>query len=143
MKRVLPVGIQSFEKLRIDGNIYVDKTSYIDDLVRKGSYYFLSRPRRFGKSLFLSTLEAYFRGRKELFSGLAISNTEKEWTSYPVIKIGFGGSDYSLDGQLEAQIDMILTLTEEEYGKGSPIRPSVLLISYAPFMSRADMVSSF
>ena len=116
MKRVLPVGIQSFEKLRIDGNIYVDKTSYIDDLVRNGSYYFLFRPRRFGKSLFLSTLEAYFRGRKELFSGLAISNTEKEWTSYPVIKIGFGGSDYSLDGQLEAQIDMILTLTEEEYG---------------------------
>ena len=71
-QRIYPIGIQSFEKLRRDGYIYVDKTALIYKLVTTGSYYFLSRPRRFGKSLLLSTLEAYFRGKRELFEGLAI-----------------------------------------------------------------------
>ena len=79
-QRIYPIGIQSFEKLRRDGYIYVDKTALIYKLVTTGSYYFLSRPRRFGKSLLLSTLEAYFRGKRELFEGLAIEQLEQNWT---------------------------------------------------------------
>ena len=71
-KRIYPIGIQNFEKLRKDGYVYVDKTAWVHRLVTTGSYYFLSRPRRFGKSLLLSTLEAYFLGKRELFKGLAI-----------------------------------------------------------------------
>lgn len=71
-KRIYPIGIQNFEKLRKDGYVYVDKTEWVHRLVTTGSYYFLSRPRRFGKSLLISTLEAYFLGKRELFKGLAI-----------------------------------------------------------------------
>ena len=71
-KRIYPIGIQNFEKLRKDGYVYVDKTAWVHPLVTTGSYYFLSRPRRFGKSLLISTLEAYFLGKRELFKGLAI-----------------------------------------------------------------------
>ena len=74
-----PIGIQDFEKLRNDGYVYVDKTAILYRLVTNGSYYFLSRPRRFGKSLLVSTLEAYFSGKKELFRGLAIEDMEKDW----------------------------------------------------------------
>lgn len=72
-----PIGIQDFEKIRRDGYVYVDKTDLIYKMVQKGCYYFLSRPRRFGKSLLVSTMEAYFSGKKELFEGLAISNSKK------------------------------------------------------------------
>lgn len=71
-KRIYPIGIQNFEKLRKDGYVYVDKTAWVHRLVTTGSYYYLSRPRRFGKSLLISTLEAYFLGKRELFKGLAI-----------------------------------------------------------------------
>ena len=71
-KRIYPIGIQNFEKLRKDGYVYVDKTAWVHRLVTTGSYYFLSRPRRFGKSLLISTLEAYFLGKRELFKGMAI-----------------------------------------------------------------------
>ncbi|MCF2660285.1 AAA family ATPase, partial [Parabacteroides distasonis] len=77
-----PIGIQSFERIREDGFVYVDKTALIYDLVQIGTIYFLSRPRRFGKSLLVSTLENYFLGRKELFRGLAIDSLEKEWAEY-------------------------------------------------------------
>ena len=81
---IYPIGIQNFEKIRKDGYLYVDKTALVYQLANTGSYYFLSRPRRFGKSLLLSTLEAYFQGKKELFEGLAIANLEKEWgVSHP------------------------------------------------------------
>lgn len=83
-----PIGIQSFENIREGGYIYVDKTQYIPMLLQ-GKYYFMSRPRRFGKSLFLSTLEAYFQGRKDLFEGLAVSEWEKDWEEYPVVHIDF------------------------------------------------------
>jgi hypothetical protein len=76
-----PIGIQSFEKIRQGGYVYVDKTDLIYKIAKTGQYYFLSRPRRFGKSLLLSTMEAYFRGRKELFDGLAIASLEKDWRS--------------------------------------------------------------
>ena len=83
--RKLPVGVQSFEILRKDDYLYVDKTEFIYRLASEGSTYFLSRPRRFGKSLLLSTMRAYFEGRKELFTGLKISELEKDWIKYPVI----------------------------------------------------------
>ena len=74
-----PIGIQDFEKIREDGFVYVDKTALLYDLVTNGTIYFLGRPRRFGKSLLVSTLENYFLGKKELFKGLAIDSLEKEW----------------------------------------------------------------
>ncbi|MDR1153075.1 MAG: AAA family ATPase, partial [Bacteroidales bacterium] len=87
--RKLPVGIQDFEKLRKENCLYVDKTQYVYQLAQTVSPYFLARPRRFGKSLFLSTLKAYFEGKKELFEGLKIAGLEKEWTEYPVIYLDF------------------------------------------------------
>ena len=86
-----PIGIQTFEQIREDGFVYVDKTALVYDLVTKGKIYFLSRPRRFGKSLLISTLENYFLGRKEVFQGLAIEKLEKEWAEYPVFHIDFNG----------------------------------------------------
>ena len=93
--RKLPIGIQDFESLREDGYIYVDKTSYIYNLVTNGKPYFLSRPRRFGKSLLISTIEAYFLGKKDLFRGLAIEKLEQDWISYPVLHFDFNGQNYS------------------------------------------------
>ena len=83
--RKLPIGIQSFENIRNENYLYVDKTALIYQLVTKGKPYFLSRPRRFGKSLLISTLEAYFQGKKELFKGLAIDQLEQDWNVYPVL----------------------------------------------------------
>jgi hypothetical protein len=84
---LFPIGIQNFEKIRKGGYVYVDKTALLYEMANSGSYYFLSRPRRFGKSLLLSTLEAYFLGQKDLFKGLAIEQLEKDWTVYPVLHI--------------------------------------------------------
>lgn len=113
-----PIGIQSFEVIREDGYVYVDKTALVYDLVKNGKVYFLSRPRRFGKSLLVSTLECYFRGRKELFDGLAIAGLEEEWNEYPVFHIDFNGGDYTQDGELENTIEDYLSKWESEYGKG-------------------------
>ena len=99
-----PIGIQSFEQIREDGYVYVDKTALLYELVSKGKIYFLSRPRRFGKSLLISTLENYFLGHKELFRGLAIDSLEKEWKEYPVFHIDFNGGNYDKDGELEKRI---------------------------------------
>lgn len=75
--RIYPIGIQNFEKIRNDGYLYIDKTALMYQMVKTGSYYILSRPRRFGKSLLISTMEAYFQGKKELFAGLAVEKLEK------------------------------------------------------------------
>jgi hypothetical protein len=83
----LPVGLQNFESLRKNGYLYVDKTALVYELVSTGKYYFLSRPRRFGKSMLQSTLYAYFEGKKELFEGLAIEKLEKDWIKYPVLHL--------------------------------------------------------
>ena len=113
-----PIGIQSFKKLREDGYDYVDKTDLIYNLTRQGQYYFLSRPRRFGKSLLLSTIEAYFEGRKDLFEGLAIAELEKAWNAYPVIHIDMNTGNFkSIDG-LSRRIN--LTLQEQEKKHGQP-----------------------
>ncbi len=112
-----PIGIQSFSQIREDGYVYVDKTALVYDLVKNGKIYFLSRPRRFGKSLLVSTLEAYFRGRKELFEGLAIDGLEKEWNEYPVFRVDFNGGNYMQDGELDNTIESYLQAWEREYGK--------------------------
>lgn len=118
--RRLPIGVQSFAKLRTENFIYVDKTRFIYDLVHKSAQYFLSRPRRFGKSLFLSTLKAYWEGKKELFSGLAIAELEKDnptaWQSCPVFYIDFNKESYQRDGALEDVLDEHLRGWEELYG---------------------------
>ena len=97
--RKLPIGIQDFEILRIDNYIYVDKTRYIYNLVHMGKPYFLSRPRRFGKSLLLSTIRAYWEGKKELFKGLDIEELEKDnpdaWQEYPVFYFDFNRDGFS------------------------------------------------
>ena len=118
-KRYLPVGIQTFEELRTKGYIYVDKTRFIDSIVRIGKPYFLSRPRRFGKSLFLSTLKSYFEGRRDLFEGLAISRTETEWKKYPVLHFDFTGKNYETSDDLIIKIDDILSDYEKLYGKNT------------------------
>lgn len=114
-ERFLPIGIQDFEDLRRRGCVYVDKTSYVYDLAREGKAYFLSRPRRFGKSLLLSTMEAYFLGKKELFSGLALEKLEKNWESCPVIKISFGGDNYTDTEIMKSSLNFILSKYEKAY----------------------------
>ena len=110
-----PIGIQDFESV-INGNyVYVDKTALIYRLVTEGKIYFLNRPRRFGKSLLVSTLEAYFQGRKELFKGLAIDELEKEWAEYPVFHIDFNGSNFTKPYTLEEVIEKFLSDQEDLY----------------------------
>ena len=114
-ERFLPIGIQDFEKLRMGGYVYVDKTEYVYSLARLSTPFFLSRPRRFGKSLLLSTMEYYFLGKKDLFKGLALSEKEKEWTEYPVLKISFGQSSYETKDNLFAVFDSILSDYEKQF----------------------------
>ena len=117
--RYLPIGIQTFEELRTKNYIYVDKTAFVDNIVRSGKPYFLSRPRRFGKSLFLSTLRSYFEGRKDLFEGLAISKTETEWKEYPVFYFDFTGKNYETVDDVILKIGDTLEKLENIYGKNT------------------------
>ena len=113
-----PVGIQTFEKIREGNYLYVDKTKYIVDFLTKGmTYVFLSRPRRFGKSLFASTLQAYFEGRKELFEGLAIADYEKDWVKHPVLHFDMSGAKHFDAEALKHYLDLQLIPYEELYGK--------------------------
>lgn len=111
-----PIGIQNFEDLRRNGYTYVDKTQFIYKLADEGKYYFLSRPRRFGKSLFLSTLEAYFQGKKELFEGLAIYEKEKEWKQYPIFHIDLNTANFGEEGSLYNVLNDYLSAWEDQYG---------------------------
>ena len=111
-----PIGIQNFEDLRRNGYVYVDKTHHIHRLATTGKYYFLSRPRRFGKSLLVSTMEAYFKGEKELFEGLALEQLEKGWTEYPVLHLDLNGSKYMNPGDLDDILNMHIERWESEYG---------------------------
>ena len=120
IERKLPIGIQDFESIRKDGYLYVDKTEYIYELVHGGKPFFLSRPRRFGKSLFLSTLKAYFEGRKELFEGLRIIELEDKnkdaWQEYPVFYIDFNKKNFKEDSALETVLDEHIRNWEATYG---------------------------
>ena len=111
-----PIGIQDFEDLRRNGYKYVDKTNFVYKLADEGKYYFLSRPRRFGKSLFLSTLEAYFQGKKELFEGLAIYDLVTEWKKYPIFHIDLNTANFREKDSLYNVLNDYLTGWEDKYG---------------------------
>ena len=114
--QTLPIGEQSFVKLRTKNRLYVDKTEFIYRMIQDGTCYFLSRPRRFGKSLLLNTIEAYFQGKKELFEGLYIANQEKEWVKHPVFHLDFSAQSYDSEQKLYNKINTFLTKKEAIYG---------------------------
>ena len=116
MDRLYPIGIQTFQVIREGGYVYVDKTALAYRLVQSGTYYFLSRPRRFGKSLLITTLEAYFRGKKDLFTGLAMERLEQEWTEYPVLHLDLNAQNYDSPQALEEILNYQLEQWETEYG---------------------------
>ena len=111
-----PIGIQNFEKIRQGGFVYVDKTDLIYKIAQTGQYYFLSRPRRFGKSLLVSTMEAYFQGKKELFEGLAIASLEKDWVEYPVLHFDLSGESYNDESALDVTLSQHLANMEAKFG---------------------------
>lgn len=115
MIRKYPVGIQNFEDLRKEGYCYVDKTELMYQLVQSGKYYFLSRPRRFGKSLLLSTIQAYFEGKKELFRGLAIEQLEQEWNIYPILHLDLNAQKYDTPESLYSMLNDALCNWESQY----------------------------
>ncbi|MDD3153067.1 MAG: AAA family ATPase [Bacteroidales bacterium] len=117
MTKKYPIGIQSFEKIIAEGYLYIDKTDFVYNLAHIGNIYFLSRPRRFGKSLLLSTIEAYFLGKKELFKGLKIDKLEKEWIKYPVLHLDFNAERYKTTKDVDLIINRHLNLWEDVYGK--------------------------
>ena len=119
-----PIGIQSFDQIIEDGYVYIDKTDLVYRLTHEGKIYFLSRPRRFGKSLLVSTLENYYLGRKELFRGLAMEQLEKEWNVHPVFHIDFNSGNFAKPGELEQKINFYLTECEKQYNL--PVRTDEL-----------------
>ena len=115
--KILPIGVQNFESLIRDGYLYVDKTEAIWRLTHTGRHYFLARPRRFGKSLLLSTIEAYFEGKKDLFNGLYLQSQEQDWLSYPIFHIDLSPENYTSTDILIARLDWQISQWEAIYGK--------------------------
>ena len=136
-----PIGIQSFDRLIEDGFVYVDKTDMIYSLVKEGTIYFLSRPRRFGKSLLVSTLKNYFLGRKELFKGLKIDSLEKEWKVYPVFHMDFNGGNFTCKGALNAMIDDYISGWEKLYDISGVDKEVGLGVRFRHVLSKAHEVS--
>ena len=119
--KLYPLGIQTFERIRKENKLYIDKTEYVYRLTHtSGTYFFLGRPRRFGKSLFLTTLQSYFEGKKDLFNGLAIEKLEKEWTEYPVLHFDLSGGKHMNKEQLERYLAFILETEEKIWGITQP-----------------------
>jgi len=135
METLYPIGIQNFEKIRKEGYLYIDKTALVYRLAKTGSYYFLSRPRRFGKSLLISTLEAYFQGKKELFEGLAMERLEKDWVKYPILHLDLNISQYSSQKDLEDILNRNLVAWENLYGADPAER--ILALRFAGIIQRA------
>ena len=123
MARLFPIGLQTFAKIRENNAIYIDKTDLIYKLAHEGSVYFLSRPRRFGKSLLIDTMSDYFSGRKELFEGLAISKLETEWKKHPVLKFDFSNIKFQKKGDLEQLLEILLREYENRFGITPPEIP--------------------
>ena len=120
-RRLYPIGIQTFEKIRKQDRVYIDKTDYVYRMTHSdSSYLFLSRPRRFGKSLLVSTLQSYFEGRKDLFKGLAIEKLEREWESYPVLHFDMSGGKHLDKEQLEFYLGYQLEPLERKWGITNP-----------------------
>ena len=113
---IYPIGIQNFEKIRREGYAYVDKTALMYKMVSEGSYYFLSRPRRFGKSLMVSTLEAFFSGKKDLFEGLYASTVDWEWMEYPILHLDLNSREYKDESSLAKELNRHLEGWEKKYG---------------------------
>ena len=134
--RKLPIGIQTFEDIRRDNYLYVDKTAFVWRIANTGKPYFLSRPRRFGKSLLLSTFEAYFKGKKELFEGLAIEQMEKEWRQFPVLHLDLNAKKYETPEDLNAMLNQHLEKWESQYGDDKKDRSPEERFSYV--ISRAS-----
>ena len=111
-----PIGIQSFDQIIEDGYVYVDKTEQIYNLTHEGKIYFLSRPRRFGKSLLVSTLKNYYLGRRELFRGLAMERLETEWAVHPVFHVDFNSTNFTNPGELEQKLDFYVSRWMNQYG---------------------------
>ena len=111
-----PIGIQTFEKLRMEGFVYVDKTALVHKMVHEGNYYFLSRPRRFGKSLLISTLQVYFEGKRELFQGLAMEQLEQEWRVHPVLRLDLNTEKYDSMDSVDKKLDREFKVWETLYG---------------------------
>ena len=119
--KLYPLGIQTFERIREEDKLYIDKTEYIYRMAHtNGKYFFLSRPRRFGKSLLVSTFKNYFEGKRNLFKGLAIENLEKEWTEYPVLHFDLSGGKHMEKDQLERYLGFILEMEEKRWGITQP-----------------------
>ena len=116
VKKKYPIGIQNFERLRNEEYLYIDKTAIIQKLVTEGTYYFLSRPRRFGKSLLISTLQAYFEGKRELFKGLAIDTDEMDWQPRPVLKFDLNAEEYKSRESLATVLIRQMEPYEKRYG---------------------------
>ncbi|MGM9804309.1 MAG: AAA family ATPase, partial [Muribaculaceae bacterium] len=116
----LPVGIQTYSEVINRGCLYVDKTEYICKMLEFSKYIFLSRPRRFGKSLLVSTLQAYFEGKKELFEGTYIDTVEKDWAEYPVLRFDMSTAKYANAEELKQELSGKLSAYEQVYGKGLP-----------------------
>ncbi|MDR3125173.1 MAG: AAA family ATPase [Endomicrobium sp.] len=114
--RVLPIGIQSFKEIRENDYVYVDKTRFVLELINSGKFYFLSRPRRFGKSLLVSTLKELFQGKKQLFKGLYIYDKWDWAKTYPVIYLDFSVITYSTAAELKLSLNQFLDLTAEDNG---------------------------
>jgi hypothetical protein len=112
-----PIGIQNFEKIRREGYVYVDKTPWMWKMISEGSYYFLSRPRRFGKSLMVSTLEAFFSGQRELFKGLYVDTVEWDWQQYPIMHLDLNSDKYDSPEVLTNRLETFLSENEERYGR--------------------------
>jgi hypothetical protein len=115
--RNMPIGVQDFESLRNDGYLYVDKTALVYRLATTGRYYFLSRPRRFGKSILLSTLHAYFSGKRDLFRGLALEHLEQQWTVHPILHLDLNVGEYRTEEDLRLKLSAKLSQWENQYGK--------------------------
>ena len=133
--KIYPIGIQNFESLRRDNYFYIDKTALIYQMVKTGRYYFLSRPRRFGKSLLVSTLEAYFLGKKELFTGLAMEKLEKDWIEYPILHLDLNIEKYDTPESLNNILEKSLAKWEELYGANPSERS--LSLRFAGIIERA------
>ena len=125
-QRLYPLGIQTFSEIRRRDMLYVDKTEYVYRMAPSGKFFFLSRPRRFGKSLLVSTFQSYFEGRKELFKGLAIEKLEHEWTEYPVLHFDMSGGKHLDKEQLNRYLLSVLTENENRFGiKADAIDPNI------------------
>lgn len=127
--KLYPLGIQTFSEIRKRDMLYIDKTEYVYRMASSGKFFFLSRPRRFGKSLLVSTLKSYFEGKKELFRGLALEQLEKEWTEYPVLHFDMSGGKHMEKGQLNRYLLYVLESNEERLGiHSNSTDPNIRLI---------------